>query len=203
MNYICPKPNVWSDIYLSLLSAFEAEPDLYAGPPPKLLILSGWNFSNDLEKKNRWEATVEWANVNGLDGLITEIPIEARYSVDNICEWPVGPYGGPMKLSWNYEAIPVPNDLIIEKAFIKLKNSWEEIANNNLFCLSHPIKFTGVKKRRLLVAVDFEARPTWGDWKKLNTGKSRRNFTKFRAAVNSTIDPHFVDHISFVSITNI
>lgn len=40
-------------------------------PPPIPLILAGWNFSNDYEKKSRWKETVNWANGHDCADLIS------------------------------------------------------------------------------------------------------------------------------------
>ena len=69
---ICPMPIKWDEIHLRLMD--------YAGThtcdpssPPKPLILAGWNFSNDLEKKIRWKETQHWAEKNGCAYLVDGI----------------------------------------------------------------------------------------------------------------------------------
>jgi hypothetical protein len=47
---------------------------LTSQPPPKPLILAGWAYSSDIEKKERWEETVGWASNNGCQALIDGIP---------------------------------------------------------------------------------------------------------------------------------
>lgn len=42
--------------------------------PPKPLILAGWAYSSDIEKMKRWDETVSWANANGCEKIINEIP---------------------------------------------------------------------------------------------------------------------------------
>src|ERR1700691_4425858 len=60
MIFFCPKPNPWSDPYLRLRFAWEAA-GRRGEPPPGPIILSGWVFSSDLDKQDRWGATFEWA----------------------------------------------------------------------------------------------------------------------------------------------
>ena len=38
--------------------------------PPVPLILAGWNFSEDWQKKDRWLEIIKWANDNGCSDLI-------------------------------------------------------------------------------------------------------------------------------------
>lgn len=56
MMFISPKPNKWYQIYQCLKSHWENEIPSSI-PPPVALVLGGWNFSNDSDKKNRWEKT--------------------------------------------------------------------------------------------------------------------------------------------------
>ena len=46
-------------------------PGTFNHPPPVPLILAGWVFSNDHEKKRRWDQTIEWAIANDCEDLIT------------------------------------------------------------------------------------------------------------------------------------
>jgi hypothetical protein len=55
---VCPMPRVWNEIYTALSNAYNKNPNL--PPPPKPLILDGWHYSNDAEKKVRWLNTVYW-----------------------------------------------------------------------------------------------------------------------------------------------
>lgn len=47
--------------------------------PPKPLILAGWAFSNDHEKKQRWDDTVEYALTHNCKHLIDDIGEENFY----------------------------------------------------------------------------------------------------------------------------
>jgi len=55
---VCPQPALWAELH-SRLQKVAAENGL--PPPPQPLILNGWVFSNDVEKRNRWEETLAWA----------------------------------------------------------------------------------------------------------------------------------------------
>ncbi|EAQ42507.1 hypothetical protein [Polaribacter sp. MED152] len=47
-NRICPKPMIWNEIYKLMCQ------ELREKNIPKPLILAGWNFTTDREKKNRF-----------------------------------------------------------------------------------------------------------------------------------------------------
>lgn len=80
IDYICPQPNRWNDIYNALCHAYEIKyrkrlPRTVneirdAGGPPTPLILAGWNYSTGLEKHFRWQDTINWAEKHGFDNLL-------------------------------------------------------------------------------------------------------------------------------------
>ena len=51
-------------------------------PPPVPLILAGWAYSNDVEKRSRWQETLAWADHHGLGTLLSDIGDE----LDACCE---------------------------------------------------------------------------------------------------------------------
>jgi len=166
---------------------------------PKPLILNGWVYSNDIEKKNRWEKTVKWAESNGCQDLVVCIPDSDFYFVDEPTSYLVGPMGGPMYLPWNFEPKSRPSSDVLDKCMERLVKQWPKIAGKELSNLTQPIAFTGNKARRLLVQTDTTSQPPWGGWTYLSRVESeRRTFTKFRALVNQAISPHEVDHIDFI-----
>lgn len=73
-NFICPFPNRWNEIFEDLCKAYEALFKLpsnvtdirRSGGPPTPLILSGWTFSNDDDKRERWQETLRWAEKHNL-----------------------------------------------------------------------------------------------------------------------------------------
>ena len=197
MIFVCPKPDCWHKIYLKLLDASKECPNLKGSVLPTPLILGGWNFSNSLEKSNRWKATLEWADLNNLSHIIPDISVEDQYIVNEISSYPVGPYGGPIKLSWNYEAKTAPDKSFLKQAMQNLKKCWVDILESELANNTTPLKFSGTKKRCLIVSANKNYNPKWGRWDELNDDNSRRHFTKMRSSVNKVISPHEVDHICF------
>ena len=81
--FICPQPQDWHDIHTRLKNAWE-EAGGRGSPPPVPLILAGWAFSSDADKKDRWEQTITWAKGEGLEQLIPELTPEMEYRVDEI-----------------------------------------------------------------------------------------------------------------------
>ena len=67
---ICPNPKIWHAVS-EKLNSYAIRHDL--PPPPKPLILAGWNFSSDFEKKVRWQETIEWCQLHNCTVLIDGI----------------------------------------------------------------------------------------------------------------------------------
>jgi hypothetical protein len=80
-NFLCPFPNRWDKIYNDLCKAYEVAtgkrlplsvPEVgKVGGPPTPLILNGWVFTNDEDKKERWQETLRWAERHNLLHLTT------------------------------------------------------------------------------------------------------------------------------------
>lgn len=198
---ICPKPIRWHEIFKDLEQAWELTGN-DGSPPPKPLILAGWNYSNDIEKKSRWEETINWARENKLEYLIPQIADGDLYIVDNPIAYTVGPMGGPLYLPWDYTSKNKPSPAEVDEALKKLKENWEKIVGRELSLVTKPLRFTGKKQRRLLVLAEAKAIPPWGTWAELYWGNQRHSFTVFRKAVNDAIHPVFVDHIDFQTVEN-
>lgn len=196
MIFICPRPGKWSGIYQRLHRAWEAEGAIGA-PPPVPLILAGWVYTNDLEKKARWEATVAWAMGHALSHLIPPLSAAERHEVVRPSDYAIGPLGGPMYLEWDYTVKDRPPDDEAAKAIEVLKAKWMSVAGPELGDVTRPLRFTGAKLRRLLVEARRACAPPWGSWTRLANGEGRRSFTRFRRAVNEAIAPLHVDHIDF------
>jgi hypothetical protein len=198
MKRICPKPIRWSEAFNRLTEYAQSHP-CDPPSPPIPLILAGWAFSNDIDKKERWEQTVAWAEKNGCPDLIAGIPDSDFYYAKEPTNYVVGPLGGPMYLPWDYESKIRPSSDQLAQTMEKLISQWNEIVGDELARVTRPLAFTGKKARRLLVQADADAVPPWGGWSYLSREESkRRTFTRFRAAVNRAIAPHEVDHIDFV-----
>ena len=80
IDYICPYPLRWKEIFEALRASYalktgEKLPSgalniVEAGGPPTPLILGGWVYKTDEDKKLRWIETIEWAEQNDLAELI-------------------------------------------------------------------------------------------------------------------------------------
>ena len=85
-HLVCPNPDAWHRVY-QRLSTLATDRGMDP-PPPKPLILGGWVFTNDVEKKRRWEETVAWAEARGLESEVHMAP-EDMYAVDELGSRPV------------------------------------------------------------------------------------------------------------------
>ena len=95
---------------------------------------------------------------------------------------------------------PTPSRETVANALEVLKVRWAEIVGAELGPITRPLRFTGRRKRKLLVWADINGVPPWDSWTTLPTLlATRRRFTQFRAAVNGAIAPMQVDHIEFKS----
>jgi hypothetical protein len=191
---ICPIPLRWNEIYEALLSACKEK--RIASSPPVPLILSGWVYSNDVEKAETWKATESWAQENGLTEHVV-VPEGDWYAVEHPYIGAVGPFGAPMYLPWKFKPEPIPSAANIEAALKRLIEAWGDVAGELNHC-TRPYRITGAKARRLVVLVLPSASlPPWGDWKSLPKDDSRRTFTKLRQAINRATAPLEIDHVEF------
>lgn len=193
---VCPQPIVWAEIYQNLLNVWKM---LVAhGPtipePPIPLILSGWIFSNDFDKKIRWEEMNHWAKIYGVSGSIPELKPDAWYTVVKLDDSNPNPYR-----NWNYKEKAKPSQKEIRDLFERIELTWETIVGEDYAEITWPLRFTGKKFRRLLIVADKNVVPPWGTWNSLSKIESeRRTFTDFRKRINSAIQTHEVDHIDFI-----
>jgi hypothetical protein len=196
---ISPKPELWYKVFQTL-EKYARTHKCAPADPPRALVLSGWIYSNDLERKTRWDETIKWASANNCLDIVKDIPVSEYYEVVELSTYPIGPLGGPMYLSWNYDEKTPPEAL--EQSLQILTTNWRSIAGRELSKITEPYMFSGKKARRLLVYYQKSYKPPWGDWSHLSGDESkRRTFTNFRAAVNKAISPHMVDHINFSVIS--
>jgi hypothetical protein len=93
MLRICPKPLLWSKLFAEL-KRFAGSYPCNPPSPPKPLILGGWNYSNDVEKRARWSETLAWASANGCQYLLETLHDDDFYSVETPTTYTVGPLGG-------------------------------------------------------------------------------------------------------------
>lgn len=195
MIEICPFPPEWADLHQRLVrhARRHSLPE-----PPMPLILSGWNYSNDRDKAERWERMKHWAVEHGLAELIEEVPEDRMYRVRTPSTYQIGPLGGPLKLSWDFESKPTISKASRTDLVARLQLSWDDVAGSELCKITWPIALTGNKGRRLLVRAARASAPPWGDWAFRFDDQSRRQtFTRFRRAINQSIAPHKVDHVDF------
>ena len=68
MIKVCPNPIPWNNVFKKLSKFADDNENL--SKPPVPLILNGWVFSDDYQKKERWEQTVSWAKNAGCLELI-------------------------------------------------------------------------------------------------------------------------------------
>lgn len=194
---VCPQPRVWADIHQNLLKNWKllVSIDPTIPKPPVPLVLSGWDFTNDVDKKLRWEATKSWAERYGVSGSIPELKPDDWYSVEKLDDSNPNPYR-----NWNYKEKARPSEKEIRDLFEKIEHNWEEIVGEVFSEITWPLQFTGAKYRRLLVVADKNVVPPWGTWYSLSKIESeRRIFTDFRRRINVAIHHHEVDHIDFVT----
>jgi hypothetical protein len=200
MIEICPRPSDWANLHQKLLriaSYRKCTPP----NPPKPLILSGWHYSNDIQKRDRWQQTVDWAKKNNCLELIAKIPSDNFHRVANPTDFQVGPLGGPMFRPWDSTSKAKPSADVLEKAIKTLRDHWPQIAGIYLAKLTCPQSIRGPKGRRLIVEVTGLGDAPWGTWSALSSERQKRHTsTEFRRAVNQAIAPHEVDHIDFVTV---
>lgn len=91
MKFVCPNPKIWNKVYFHL-TEFYKNNDHIDSPPPKPLILNGWIFSSDLEKKIRWEETIKWTHKYNCTQLIPDIKESDKYKVDIMSIMVENPY---------------------------------------------------------------------------------------------------------------
>jgi len=188
---------LWHEVFERLMTHAQLHPST-PQLPPKPLILAGWAYSSDAEKMQRWEETVAWAERNGCSNLVSNIPDWDFYFLERPDNDPIGPLGGPMHRSWEFESKSRPTSEQIAQLMDALLSRWSEIVGDKIGRITRPLAFTGEKSRRLLVLADAACVPPWGGWSYLAKQETeRRAFTNFRAAINKAIAPHEVDHIDF------
>ena len=80
----------WHEAFERLANYAQSHPCIPPSPP-KPLILAGWAYSNDVEKMQRWEETVAWAEKNGCSDLVCCIPDQDFYFVEKPTSYTIGP----------------------------------------------------------------------------------------------------------------
>jgi hypothetical protein len=189
MHTICPLPDKWSQIYSELQKIWEKS-RASIPEPPRPLILNGWMFSNDMDKKRRWEETKVWIAKYANTELIENLTDADYYKVQELSSYI--PYQ-----FYDYDVKARPSDIEVNNAMAILKKDWLNIVGTGMGEHTEPYKFSGKKQRRLMVKVNSEFVPPWGSWKHIDSTK-QEVFRAFRKAINSAIKPVYVDHVDFI-----
>ena len=138
--------------------------------------------------------------LDGTDDYAAHCAEEAgRLRKDHDPPFLIGPMGGPQFLRWNREPRQAPAEDFLANVFERVRTSWSRIAGPDLALHTRPLRFTGRRKRRLLVWADPSHNPPWGTWHMLAAEPARSTFRAFRVRINDTIAPHAIDHVGFTS----
>jgi hypothetical protein len=78
---VCPMPMAWERTRASLERA-RAQRAPQAPKVPVPLILAGWNYSTDDDKRRRWDETLAWAAEHGLSDSIPSIADDEWHCAD-------------------------------------------------------------------------------------------------------------------------
>ena len=192
MIFVCPKPPIWCDTVTRCRNAWEASGHT-GEEPPWPLVLSGWIYSSDLDKQQRWRALVRWAEQKDLARLLPQLSEDDGYYVHDLSTSYPEQHYGPQ----THPPAVCPSEQELAEALQRLRDAWPDVAGPGLADACHPSEFAGAKARRLIVTVTQEAEPPWGSWFQLASGPERHTFTAFRQRINETIEPHHVDHVDF------
>ena len=196
MIRVCPDKHVWFNIYKKLKGKSIEDPAI--PPPPINLILAGWAFSDDFEKKNQWQKTLSWIEKYGGNEYIVNLTDKDYYIVNELSRSAFFDY------QWG-ESSPSaqkPSEEQLSEYIEKIKKKWTQIANKDA-SFTEPITFSGTKARCLIVEYRPEELPSWGTWGNDPGGYHLQKFTDkaafslLRQKINETIHPHKVDHVVF------
>jgi hypothetical protein len=196
MIRVCPLPLVWAKIHRELSRI--ATKNLGVPLPPVPLILAGWNFSDDFEKNDRWESTVEWTKKFGGEELISTLKSNDYYCVDQFTRPAFFDY------QWGETSPPGvrPADDELTNLIEKISIHWDQIAEVDS-AFTRPLNFAGAKARSLIVEFDTNELPSWGTWGNEPGGyhnqrfTNKASFTALRQRINDAIQPHKIDHVVF------
>jgi hypothetical protein len=125
MIRVCPNPGPWNAVFQRLTQYAQAH-QCSPPSPPAPLILGGWAYSNDIEKMRRWEETVAWAAKNSCSERV-EVSSEEFYCVEEPTSYTVGPMGGPMYWTWDFDEKEKPQPDQTAKHLETLISHWDNI----------------------------------------------------------------------------
>lgn len=185
---ICPRD--WHRIHARLTTRWQSD-GAVGSPPPVPLILAAAAFVGARERQRVWLETLEWAERRGWSNAIPALPDVDYLHVDIDYE-----RKAPLPTRNSVAKVRIAHEQE-SHAFYLLRAAWPNMVGHRLAELTDPVKFTGTKRRRLLVHVRNSAvLPPWGTWTSLDRSKAAA-FTRLRALINRVIYPHEVDHIEF------
>jgi hypothetical protein len=107
-------------------------------PPPVPLILAGWAYSNDVEKRNRWQETLAWVHHHGLGTLLSDSGDDSMHVVSELSDERIGPLGGPVKLDWSFDPKPDVDAANRERAVEALQSNWSKVVGIELGAVTSP-----------------------------------------------------------------
>ena len=193
-----PIPADWDRIHSRLAQARSLRSAIDTPEPPVPLILAGAAFSAAGAIRKRWSDLVEWSVTYGyLDLLLTNLPPAPDIDVaDSIAG--VSDDGRGWLPEWGEQNHPPkgrPPPDVVRATLSRLQERWPEVVGPALASSTRPIRLSGHKRRRIVVAADPSVAPPWGSW--YSTQRYPQAFTQFRCAVNAAIAPMEVDEIDF------
>jgi hypothetical protein len=195
-----PMPADWAAIHAALTDLWQSKDDSNISKPPVPLILAGAAFSSAAAIRQRWIDLIQWANANGFsDHLASRLPQPPSFDVaDKIAGVSEDGRGWwPVLGEQFHEPMKKPSNEVVSATFQHLVENWPEIVGHELAESTKPLKFTGRKQHRLLVAANPSVSPPWGSWYTVRTNPPA--FTAFRRAINRAISPMEVDDVTFTT----
>lgn len=193
-HFVCPRPWAWQDVWNKCRKAWSVSGEASDGPPQPY-VLGMWWGTSDQCKHDQWRRLISWTGARGLGHLIPEFAETDRYEVEAMstgCPDVWVPHS-----SKSHPPAATPSCTEAKEAFEKLVSRWKEITAGKLGGVLRPIRFSGKRRRRLLVKVAEDVPAPWGSWTFLPHRPARHLFSEFRREVNRAINPHKVDHIDF------
>ena len=141
MIFVCPKPPIWCDTVTRCRNAWEASGHT-GEEPPWPLVLSGWIYSSDLDKQQRWRALVRWAEQKDLARLLPQLSEDDGYYVHDLSTSYPEQHYGPQ----THPPAVCPSEQELAEALQRLRDAWPDVAGPGLADACHPSEFAGAKR---------------------------------------------------------
>jgi hypothetical protein len=180
-TYICPVPGFWAFIASELISFWKVNLK-EAGPQPPYIILSGWNYSDDVDRMETWMNCIKWAEERNCTHLIPQIPENSWYQQETLSRFKSFEDFGI------YNKFHKPSKKLTKEErvhhFNILRSKWVTNFGTDYF----PKRLTGKKCKRLIVKSN--------EIKTLQVNQNvQLNITV--SAVNQLMDGHTIYEIDF------